>query len=204
MRILEPAFLSSLQSTRDGGIAPAGFAWIEARNRDTGAVEAMGLWTGDEDITVNVRTPSGGLTSRAYIGGVNLSISGTQYAGDLTDNATTVSMSQIADAAQHLVRATDVRRATCQIHSTTWTGGALTSNPDLDWIGIVDDVLIGTPEVGGEGNIGLSIRSEIMADLTAINPAKSSNSHQQRRSGGDRFCEYAGTIKARVVQGYKE
>lgn len=204
MKTLEASFLSSLQAARDEGIAPVYFLWVEAKNRSTGAVEAMGLWSGDEDITINVRTPTGGLTSRAYLGGCNLSVSGLQYVADLTDNPITASMSQIAPAAQQMVRGTDVRLAYCEVHGTTWNGGALSSNPDLLWVGIVDDVQIGTPEAGGEGAIALTIRSEIMSQLTAINPAKSSDSHQKRRDPDDRFSEYSGTIKSRKVQWYKE
>lgn len=204
MKTLEASFLSSLQAARDEGIAPVYFLWVEAKNRSTGAVEAMGLWSGDEDITINVRTPTGGLTSRAYLGGCNLSVSGLQYVADLTDNPITASMSQIAPATQQLVRGTDVRLAYCEVHGTTWNGGALSSNPDLLWVGIVDDVQIGTPEAGGEGGIALTIRSEIMSQLTAINPAKSSDSHQRRRDPDDRFCEYSSTIKSRQVVLYKE
>lgn len=204
MKTLEASFLSSLQAARDDGIAPAYFLWVEAKNRSTGAVEAMGLWSGDEDVTISVRTPTGGLASRAYLGGCNLSVSGLQYVADLTDNPITASMSQIAPATQQMVRGTDVRLAYCEVHGTTWNGGALSSNPDLLWIGIVDDVQIGTPEAGGEGGIALTIRSEIMSQLTAINPAKSSDSHQKRRAPNDRFSEYSGTIKSRKVQWYEE
>lgn len=204
MKQLEANLITSLQSARDGGIAPAHFFWVEARNRDTGATETMGLWTGDEDITVNVRTPSGGLTSRAYIGGCNLSVTGIQYVADLTDNPITVSMSQIADATQQLVRGYDVRLAYCEVHATTWTGGDLTSNPDIQWIGIIDDGPIATPSAGGEGQIALTVRSELMWQLTAVNPAKSSNAHQKRRSSTDRFSEYAGKIRNRVIQWWND
>lgn len=52
--------------------------------------------------------------------------------------------------------------------------------------------------------MALSIRSQIMAQLTAINPAKSSDAHQKRRQAGDRFSEYAGVIKSRDIQWYRE
>lgn len=204
MKQLEASLVSSLQAARDGGIAPVYFFWVEARNRDTGATEAMGLWSGDEDITINVRTPSGGLTSRTYIGSCNLVVDGIQYVADLTDNPITVSISQIADAAQQLVRGYDVRLAYCEVHATTWNNGAFSSNPDIQWIGIIDDGPIATPASGSDGQIALTVRSELMWQLTAVNPAKSSNAHQQRRSPGDRFSEYAGRIRNRMVQWWKE
>lgn len=203
MRTYDPAFISSLSSARDDGIAPAWFAWIVAKDRATGDPQPMGLWSGDEDITVSVETPDGGSASRTYIGGCNLSVEGLMYVADLTDNPITVMISQIADAAQQLVRGYDVRRAYCEIHATTWTGGAFTCAPQLQWVGIVDEGPISTPAAGGEGGIALTVRSEIMTQLQAISPAQSSDAHQRRRVAGDRFCEYASTISSRNLQWYK-
>lgn len=204
MKIFDPNLVTSLQAARDEGIKPVYFAWFEARNRATGDPETMGLWSGDEDITLNVQTPEGGLASRTYLGGCNLSLDGLQYVMDLTDNALTIGMSQIADATQQLVRGYDVRLARCEVHATTLTGGAFTSEPQVIWIGIVDEPQIATPAVGGDGNIGFQVRSEIMSQLTATNPAKSSNVHQKRRLSNDRFCEYASVISSREIQWYKK
>lgn len=204
MQNLSPSFVTSLQASRDAGIAPVYFFWIEARNRATGATETMGLWTGDEDLPVNVQTPQGGLTTRQYLGGTNLMVDDLKLVADLTDEPVTVSMSQIADATQQLVRGYDVRLAYCEIHVTSWVGGVFSSIPQLQFVGIVDDVQIGTPQAGGEGSIGLVVRSELMTQLLATNPAKSSDSHQKRRQAGDRFSEYSGSIKARNIQWFKE
>lgn len=204
MQILHPNLIATLQAARDGGIAPVYFFWVRARNRATDADQTMGLWSGDEDIALNVQTPEGGLTSRAYLGGCNLAVEGLSYVADLTDNPVTVSLSQIADATQQLVRGYDVRLAYCEIHATSMVGGVFASPPQLQWIGVIDDVLIATPEVGGDGQMGFTVRSEMMSQLTAINPAKSSDSHQKRRQAGDRFSEYSGAIKARKVQWFRE
>lgn len=202
MRIYDSSFASSLTTARDGGIAPIWFAHFNARNRVTDAVEPLGLWSGDEDITVSVQAPSGGLISRSYIGGCNLSVEGIQHVIDLTDNAITINMSQIADATQQLVRGYDVRFAEVEIHATTWNGGIFASVPQLQWVGIVDEAPIATPAVGGDGSISMSVRDEIMAMLTTINPAKSSDAHQKRRRAGDLFCQYSSTISSRKVQWY--
>lgn len=203
MQILHPNFITALAASRDAGIAPVYFFWVRARNRASGADETMGLWSGDEDIAQSVESPAGGLVSRSYLGGCNLRVDGIQYVADLTDNPVNVSVSQIADATQQLVRGFDVRLAYCEIHATSWVGGAFASQPQLLWVGVIDDVLIATPEVGGEGQMGFSVRSDLMAQLTAINPAKSSDSHQKRRQAGDKFSEYSGAIKARNIQWFK-
>ena len=202
MQYQHPDLTASQALARDGSIAPVWFAWIRARNRTTNADEFMGLWTGDDDITINVQTPEGALASRQYLGGCNLSVSGIQYVMDLTDRPITVSMSQIAPATQQLVRGYDVRLAYCEIHATTWTGGRLTAAPDLQWVGIVDDAPVGTPQAGSDGDIRLSVRSEIMHQLTAINPAKSSDAHQRRRFAGDGFSRYSGIAREMKIKWY--
>lgn len=204
MKIYDADFADSLITAQDGSIRPAWFVWVEGRDRDTGAVAPVGLWSGDEDITLTLARPDGVSVSRTYVGGCNLSIAdGIPYVAELTDNPVRVSISQIADAAQLLVRGYDIRMGYCEIHATTWSGGRLTSAPQLQWVGIVDEAPIGTPAVGGSGSINITVRSEIMHQLTAINPAKSSDAHQKRRLSRDRFCAYAGTIEARKVEWFK-
>ncbi|MFD2439726.1 hypothetical protein ACFSS8_05900 [Paracoccus kondratievae] len=48
------------------------------------------------------------------------------------------------------------------------------------------------------------MRSELMVQLTATNPAKSSDAHQKRRAAGDQFCKYASTVGSRQVQWFKK
>lgn len=205
MKTYDADFAASLTAARDGAIAPAYFVYIIATNRNTGADQPVGLWTGDEDISVSVALPDGTTETRSYYGGCNLDLpNGIPYVADLTDNQVTVEMSQIADADQLLVRGHDVRLAYCEIHATTWTGGGLTSAPQLQWVGIVDEAPINTPAAGSDGSISLSIRSEIMSMLTATNPAKSSDAHQKRRKSGDKFCTYSGTVKSWNIQWFKK
>lgn len=203
MQNLSPSFMASLQASRDAGIAPVYFLWIAARNRTTGAIETMGLWTGDEDIPVNVQTPDGGTETREYLGGTNLTVDDIKLVADLSDEPVTVSMSQVAPATQQLVRGYDVRLAYCEIHATSWVGGVFSSQPQLQFVGIVDDAQVATPAAGGSGNIALTVRSELMTQLLATNPAKSSDSHQKRRQAGDGFSEYSGVVRAMKIQWWK-
>ncbi|SOC22004.1 hypothetical protein [Rhodobacter maris] len=203
MRILDASLAARLAAAPEEGIAPVHLVWIVARDRDTGAAAPMGFWSGDEDVTLVLTAPDGTTASRLYLGGCGLAVEGVEYVADLTDTPVTVSLSQIAEAAQELVRGLDVRLAYVEIHATTMTGGALTSAPQLQWVGIVDEGPVSTPAAGGEGGIALSIRSEIMTQLGAVNPAKSSDTHQKRRLSTDRFCEYAGVIKEKKDPWYK-
>ncbi|MFD2175933.1 hypothetical protein ACFSM0_17720 [Rhodobacter lacus] len=200
---MESALAARLAAAPEEGIAPVHFVWIVAKDRASGTPSPMGIWSGDEDLTVTVALPDGTTASRAYLGGLGLEVEGLQYVADLTDNPVTVTLSQIAPAAQALVRGLDVRLAPVEVHATTMTGGALTSAPQLQWVGIVDEGPISTPAAGGAGGIALSIRSEIMTQLGQVNPAKSSDVHQKRRAAGDRFSEYAAVIGERKMQWYK-
>lgn len=204
MRTYDTSFLAALQGARDQGIAPVWFFWVKPKDRTTGAEVPMGFWSGDEDLTLTTPLPGGGNESRLYMGGCNLAIEGLQYVGDLTDNPVTVTLSQIADAAQGLARGTDPRLAHVEIHAASMIGGAFVSAPQLQWVGIVDEGPISTPSYGSDGGISFSVRSELMVQLTATNPAKSSDAHQKRRAAGDRFSEYASTIGSRNVQWYKK
>lgn len=204
MRIYDAQFAASLVAARDGGIAPVYFFWVLARPRAGGAEVPIGLWSGDEDITLTLTQPDGSAVSRHYFGGVNLRVEDLTYVGDLTDNPVAVSTSQGVDAAQLLARGYDLRLAYCEIHATTMTGGAFTAAPQLQWVGIIDAGPINTPGENGEGGITYQIRSEIMWQLTARNPAKSSDAHQKRRNPIDRFCEFAAVIGSRSIQWYKK
>lgn len=204
MRHYDAGFAAATDAARDQGIAPVYFVWIVGKDRDTGADSAMGFWSRTENTSVIVPLPDGTSATRTYLGGVGLAVEGLARVGDLTDNPVTVSMSQIAPAAQEMARGLDPRLAYVEIHVTSMIGGAFVSAPQLEWVGIVDEGPISTPEYGSEGGISYSIRSELMVMLTATNPAKSSDAHQKRRAAGDRFSEYASTIGSRNVQWYKQ
>lgn len=204
MRIYDAGFAAQLAAARDGAVAPVWFFHVVARDRDTGAAVPLSVWSGDEDLPLTVTAADGATVSRLFTGGVGLQIAGLKYVADLTDNPVTVSLSQIAPHAQLMARGHDLRLAYCEIHSTVWQRGVFASDPQLQWVGIVDEGPIATPSAGGGGGISLTIRSEIMAQLTAINPAKSSDEHQRRRGALDAFCRYSGVIASRSVQWFKD
>lgn len=198
MRQYDAAFLDALTAARDEGIAPVYFLWIEARDGET--ISPVGFWSRSEDVTVTVETPDGSSEARTYTGGVGMSVEGFQEVTDLTDRPVTVSLSQIADSVQAVVRGLNVRLARCEIHVGLLNGAALVSNPQLEFVGVVDEVGIPTPSAGSDASMSLTLRDEIITQMTALNPAKSSDEHQKRRASGDRFCEYASTVSSRDIK----
>ena len=204
MRNYAPAHQSALNAAPDAGIAPAWFLWIAARDRDTGTTVHVGLWSGDEPITVTVAPPGGAGEARTYQGEVGLRVDPITSGIGLEDRPVTVMLSQIADQAQFLVRTLDARHAYCELHLALRNGGALVAPPQLEFVGIIDEAPITTPAVGGEGAITLSIRDELMTQLTAVNPARSSDAHQRRRQAGDEFSRYSGVIGSRELEWYRK
>ncbi|WP_320188910.1 hypothetical protein RMS29_028290 (plasmid) [Agrobacterium rosae] len=197
MKNISSDYLATLKGARDGSLVPVTFVWFQAKIRANGAPVEIGLWTWDEDIEVTVLSGVSGLpVSRTYYGAVNLSVGNIPYVSDLTEQTVSVSMSQIATAAQRLVREYDARLAKCEIHEMTYdkTTGALSSAPEIAFIGRVDGAPLTTPAVGQAGSIEISLVSDAISMLTRTNPAKSSYEGQRRR-GGDTWGKFSSTIK---------
>ncbi|EGL64444.1 hypothetical protein AGRO_2653 [Agrobacterium sp. ATCC 31749] len=188
MKNVSAAYQAALLGARDGSLVPVTFVWFRAKNWATGLPEEIGLWTWDEDINVTVLSGTTGLpVTRTYYGAVNLEVSDIPYVSDLTVQTVTIGMSQIADAAQQLVRGYDLRLAKCEIHEMTYDTltGQLSSAPEIAFIGEVVGAPINTPSIGNSGSMDVSVISDAISMLTRTNPAKSSHEGQRRRDGDD-------------------
>jgi hypothetical protein len=205
MRVYDPAFLSALAGAVGGSTAAVWFLWVAARDMATDAPAPMGFWTGQENITVTAAPPGGGAGSaRTYLGQCGLQVPPIQMDARLSDRPISVQLAQAADAVNELIRGRVIRFVQAELHVSVMAGGVLAAPPQLEYVGLVDAAPITTPEAGGVGRATLSLRSELMAQLTTPNPAKSSDAHQRRRQAGDRFSQYAGSIRARNVQWYRK
>lgn len=196
MRDPDAAFLAALQAGRHTSLVPVQFVWVVAKNRDNGNPATVGVWTGDEPITATVISgTTGGTVQRTYIGGVSLNVPPIPRVADLTKQRVSITLSQIADSAQAIVRQYEPRLAHVEIHDGLLDPQtrALVSAPEIAFIGIVDGAPIETPAVDGDGSITIEVVSEAMAMLTRTNPAMRSDAHQRTRSSTDTFSVHAGT-----------
>jgi hypothetical protein len=196
MKNIATAFMDALLASRDKGIVPRQLLWVIAKDRTSGAATPVGFWTGDEDMSVNVVNGTTGLEeTRSYYGAINLTIPSIPRVSDLTIQTVTIDLSQIAPAAQLLLRGYDVRLAKVEIHDLLLdTKSRLpVSLPQLAFLGEVDGAPITTPPIGQAGKAQLKIVSDGISMLARKNPRKSSYESQKRRSG-DEWGIYASTV----------
>lgn len=184
--------VTAVSEARDKGIDVRWSITIWPKDRETGVREEFGFWTGDDPITQQVVSGQDGtLVTRSFIGDVGLVVPSIPQTTDLTVQSFEITLSQIADAVQTVIRGYDTRLAPLEVH--VWIlgdSGAPVSPPEPEFVGIVDEASITTPASGGSGKASMMVLSEAMLMLTRKNPRKRSDEGQRRRSD-DRFSRYS-------------
>lgn len=196
MRSYSTASANALINARDKGIKPRYFVWIVAKDRDTGNPVEQGFWTGDQNIALDViNGQTGTPVARSYLGGVNLEVGEIPLVSDLTDSPVDVSLSAIADQVQNLYRGAEVKLAYVEIHYQTLApeSNLPVDDPEIEYIGIVDEADVPTGPVGNDSSVTLKLRSEGLSMQSRINPRKRSDAAQSRRQG-DRFRRYGNSV----------
>lgn len=180
-----------------GALVPRDFVWITARNRDTGAAQSWGAWSGLGNITADVINPADGQTvTRAFEGAGSLvTVGQVPMVTGLTVQTVQIQLSQIAAGAEQLVRGWDARRAPVQLFRGFLDPATmlLVSPAVCRFTGFVDEVPIVTPAEGGEGSITLICASHAQ-ELTRGFTHKRSDADQRTRSATDGFYRHAATV----------
>lgn len=197
MRSLGANNSAALAAARDKGLIPIRTLWIVCKNRATGSPQSFGLWTSDDDVSIDVISGStGSVVTRNYSGGVNLKIGGMPRVSDFTIQEVEVAFSSIAPICRSIVREYDPRLAYVEIHSG-WldtTSRIMVDPGEIDFIGLVDGAPIETPAIGGgESLFKLRVVSEALTMLTRTNTTKRSYEGQARRSN-DQMAKYANSV----------
>ncbi len=196
MKNLDPNFTAALQAARDEGLSTRSLVYFSVKKFDGTPVE-LGLWTGDEDISISVVSGVTGLVvTRNYYGnGLVTDIDPIPRVSDLSIQTITVTLSQIPDVTQQLVRGYDVRLGKVEIHRVALHPKSRrpVSMPELEFMGEIDGSPIDTPAVGEDGGIDIRCVSDAISMLEIKNPLKSSYEGQKRR-GGDEIGKYASTV----------
>lgn len=186
MRTLS-APLAAFLAARPGAIRVNTLVWITARNRSTGASEALGLWNGRDNQGFDI-----GGTTRDYVAaGSLLGLDRITYGTGLQVRMHTITLSAISPEVEQAVRGYDARLAPVEVHGVVFdpVTNTMVGSPWLALRGWVDEVEIRTPAVGDEGGIDLRIASAARALTRTLSLKRGDGSHQLR--GGDRFRRYA-------------
>ena len=192
---LDAGTLAAISSRE--GIAPAYFLWIEARNRENGALETMGLWSGWDAVTADViDRDTGTIMSRPYqAGGSIVGWPAIPLEIGIVPRTIRIRLSQVNAAVQIAFRGYDPKHAPVQLHLGFMDIATMRPVGPAEpvFVGRVNGAPISTPAAGGEGGIELACVSDTR-ELTRTNPLKRSDEMQKRRLLGgnpDRFRRYS-------------
>lgn len=117
MRAATSSFVDQLNDAPVSGLVTRQAVWFRVKERGTGNIREIGCWTGDEDLNLTVYSGlNGSLISRPYYADVISKVSDIPRVSDLTVQNVTIDLSQIADAANKLVREYDARLGGVEIH----------------------------------------------------------------------------------------
>src|SRR5918992_233573 len=115
MRAVDPA--AHAERLKRGGFQERVLVWVAGRNRTTDAIEALGLWTGEDAETITVVDMfTGASATRTFHGaGALLGISSIKHEAGLSVRPVRLSLSPLDPAVVEGVRPYDPRGAEVQI-----------------------------------------------------------------------------------------
>ena len=177
------------------GIIPRSFVWLTGKDWETDAASNVGFWNGTDSVSVTVVDGFTGLPVERdfHAAGSLLSVGAITRTPELEVRTTRLSLSQVSEAVQAMVRGYNIRYQPIQIHEgyLDLESNLLVANPIPDFIGWINGAPIITPAIGENGSITLDCVSHSRM-LTRTNPAKKSHETQKRRLG-DLFRQYNST-----------
>jgi hypothetical protein len=192
VRSISVANQLALTNARDSGLIARQFGSFMVRERDDGEQVQICLWSGDEDVELDVISGVTGLPeTRTFYGGVNFEYGEIVRVSDLTIQSVEVSFSAIAPICKSIIFEHEPRLAKVELHAG-WLNTVtreVTAEPEIDFLGEVDGATGATPAVGGESMFTVKIVSDAISMLARKNPRKRSYEAQKRRSG-DEFGKY--------------
>lgn len=184
MRIYDGATMALLAARR--GLVAQRLIWIQARNRSTGAVEAMGLCTGVDDYSGEIEGEA-----RIYVAaGSLLQSEPITAAPGLAVRVHQLNLAAIAGEVEDLVKGYDTRFAPVEIHRALFDPATrrAVGAPHRVFRGLLNSIDFPRAEPGGSPACVIELVSETRALTRSLALKKSDESHAVR--GGDRFRRY--------------
>lgn len=161
--------------------------WIEAKNRETGVTETLGLWTGSED-----RQFLFGSVTRLYHGaGTVLGVDDLVSRVGVGVQMQSARLGLLAPEVEDLIRGYDARQAPVEIHIARFdpeNHGLL----DVTRVfkGWLDHATVSDGAKGGNASLVARLASSARS-LTRRVPLRRSDTAQQAAHPGDAFLRYA-------------
>lgn len=173
------------------GIDARVLVWITARNRTTQAPETIGIWSGDETVTLVVE----GQSRLYHGGGALIDVEPISYEVGLVVRAQTLRFAPFAPEVETALRAYEPRLARVEIHRALYNPetGALAGAIDREarlFTGLIDSVEFQSPEFEGDPGCVVTLSSEAVL-LTKPLPYLRSNEARKAAFGGDALFRYA-------------
>jgi hypothetical protein len=197
MRAVDPA-AQALRSERVG-LSERIMVWIAARNRLSGDLEGLGLWTGEDTETITVTDLwTGASATRDFQGaGGLLGVTGLVHQAGLTVRPVRLSLSALDPTVTAAVRLYDARGVRLQIWRRTLSPhtGLQVGVPEPAFKGFVNRAPIPRPVAGGIAALELEAVSVVR--LLTVPAGRRKSDAAQRLRLDDRFRRYkavAGSI----------
>ena len=187
MRDISAANITALQNRI---LMPRDFIWFVVRDRTTGAAVTDGYWSDIGEISAQYVDPdTGGVGTRTWVGaGSLISISDIPLVSSLTVQNITVTLSQVADRVNNLVRGFDCKQGRVEIYRGLFDPATrqMVAPAEPRFIGTIDEAPITTPAEGEDGDVTLTCTSNTQ-ELTRTNPDTRSDASQKLRNINDGF-----------------
>lgn len=186
MRVYSPATAAYFDSRQPFMGHLLVYVW--AQNRQTGAEETIGFWTGADHQEFAIEG-----AARLYFGaGSLLAMDPIRRQTGLKVRTHRLTLSQIAPETEMLFRGYEPRQAPIEVHRALCdpVTEALIDAPHEIVCGYIDKAKITTPAKGGSGNVVVEIASEARA-LTKPLSRYRSDATLRARSGSDAWRQYA-------------
>ena len=185
MRILDTKSAEYLSAHT--GVASRHMLHVIGRNPDTGAQEALGLWQGDDHLTIGI----GGLNRTYYGAGGLIGVEPIRAGIGLEVRMLQATLSPLTPEVALLLRGYDARLAPAEVHRglLSLETGQLIAEPIRVFRGWVDEVKIRTGEVGDTGEATVTLASAARGLTRALTLTRS-DAEMRRRNAGDAFRRY--------------
>ncbi len=181
-RIIAPATQTALEQRE---LVPRDFIWFTVRDRATGLPYSEGYWSDLGARQFQVIDPDTLLpVTRNYFGGAGLiAIPDIPLVSNLTVQTITVTLSQLSDRVNGLIRFYDPKQGRVEIHRGMFDKNTrLPVGPaEVRFVGFIDGTPVNTPKEGEVGDVEVTVVGHAQ-EWTRSNPDTRNDESQKLRT----------------------